>query len=105
MPPATSGTRLYLMTESGVVKRAARAAVSALSLAILSGVIGGGIGGCGKVHNEFDPREFQRLEHDNVNTAAIPPKRALPPEVLEPPKKEESGIRTLGGPNGTIVRM
>ena len=72
------------MTDSGVVRRAARATVSALSMVILAGALGGGAG-CGKVHNEFDPREFQRIEHDNVNTADVPPKRALPPDVLEPP--------------------
>src|SRR3954469_1356187 len=92
------------MTDSGVVKRAARAAVSALSLVVLTGALGGG-GGCGPVHNEFDPREFQRSEHENVNTGAVPPKRTLPPEVLEQPHKEDSGIRTLGGPVGTVVRM
>src|SRR4051812_3469692 len=89
------------MTNSGVVKRAALTAVSAFSLAILAGMGGG----CAKEQPPFDPREIQRLERDNVNAAAVPPKRALPPEALEEAKREDPTPRPTGGGAGTVVRM
>ena len=86
------------MSNAGVVKKAALGAVAALSLAISAG-------GCASEPTPFDPREIQRLERDNVNATRIPPKRALPPEALEPAKREDPATRPIGGPVGTVVRM
>ncbi len=87
------------MKKSGAGKSKKLATMSVLTLAAWGAV------GCQNEPAPFDPRAMQRLERDNANTADLPPKRELPPDTLEPARREDSTTRPTAGDAGDYVRM